>query len=169
MGNQLSRYRRRNRYYHRPVPPSSGPTSVSTSRAHGDDGSTQSQPKATVPENKESQTILTYQDQLVNAISPHNFSIAGVLRECEFISDEDFGKMLHPSSTPQEKAIIQVNAVREKIKGTPKRFPELIRVFSEQVSTKNVAGMLQSAYQDRSKLYYACVYSILNNICIAVS
>ena len=155
MGNRFSR-RRRNRDYQRPAPPSSVPTSASTSQTHEDDGSTEShahQSKITVSENKESLTILTYQDQLVSVISAHTLSIAGVLRECDFISDEVSGKILLPSSTPQEKATILISAVREKIKTDPKRFPELIKVFSEQALTKfaDIAEMLKSAYQDKSK------------------
>ena len=68
-----------------------------------------------------------------------------MLSECEFISDDIF---LHPSSIPQEKATILVSAIREKIKTAPKRFPELVRVFSEQAPTKDVAEMLKSAYQE---------------------
>ena len=126
--------------------------SASISQTHVNDGSTQShahQSKVTVSENKESLTILTYQNQLISVISAHTLSIAGVLREYGFISDEVFDRILHPStSTPQENATILVNAVREKIKTGPKRFPELIRILSEQVSTKEIAEMLQSAYQD---------------------
>ena len=155
MGNCLSRHRR-NEDYQRSAPPSSVPVSVSTSQTHEDEGSTQShthQSKSTVPENKESLTILAYQDQLINAISADTLTIAGVLREYDFISDEVSGKILHPSSSPQEKATILVNAVREKFKIAPKRFPELMRVFSEQASTKNIAEMFQSACQDRSKFH----------------
>ena len=158
MGNRLSRHRR-NRDYQRPAPPSSVPTSASISQTHVNDGSTQShahQSKIAVSENKESLTILTYQDQLISVFSAHTLSIAGVLREYDFISDEIFDKILHPStSTPQDKATILVNAVREKIKTTPKCLPELIRVFSEQVSTKDIAEMLRSAYQDESKFSYS--------------
>ena len=157
MGNRLSRHRR-NRDYQHSVPSSrlSVPMSVSASQAHEDDGSTQSHTRrseSTVPENKESLTMLAYLDQLINAISADTLIIAGVLREYDFISDEVSGKILRPSSTRQEKATVLVNAVREKIKTAPKRFPELMRVFSEQASTKNIAEMLQSAYQDRSKFY----------------
>ena len=156
MGNRFSRHRR-TRDYQQPAPPSSVPTSTSTSQTHEDDGSTQShthQSKSTLSENKETLTILTYQNQLINAISTGTTRIAEVLRECEFISDEVFGKSLCPYSTSQEKATILVNAVREKIKTSPKRFPELIRVFSEQASTKDIAEMLQSAYQDKSKFLH---------------
>ena len=151
-----------NRDYQQQAPPSSVPTSVSTSQTHEDDGSTQShthQTKFTVPGNKESLTILAYQDQLINAISADTIRIAGVLRECEFISDEVSGKILRPSSTPQEKAAILVTAVLEKMKNDPKQFPDLIRVFSEQVSTKDIAERLQSAYQHRGK--FCC----FNRIC----
>ena len=124
---------------------------------HDNDGSTgshaQQSAEITASENKEFQTILTYQDQLINAISGDTLSIAGVLREYEFISDDISSKILCPSSTPQEKATILVDAIREKIKSAPKRFPELIRVFSEQALTKDVAEMLKLAYQDKSKLF----------------
>ena len=120
------------------------------------DGSTQShtpQSKSSVPENNESLTILTYQDKLINALSADTLNVTDVLREHDFISDEVSGKILRPSSTAQEKATILVNAVKEKIKTAPKRFPELLRVLSEQMSTKDVAEMLQSAYQDKSKFW----------------
>ena len=152
MGNTFSR-RRRNRDYQHQAPPSGVPTSVSTSQTHGDDGSTQShthQSKITVSENKESRIIRTYQDKLINAISADTLSIAVDLQEHELISDEISGKILRPS-TSQQKATILVSAIREKIKTDPRKFPELIRVFSEQLSTKNIAEMLQSAYQDKSK------------------
>ena len=152
MGNTFTRCCR-TRDYQQQAPPSSVPTSVSTSQTHEDDGSTQShthQSKSSVPENKESLTILTYQDKLINAISADIISVAGVLREREFISDEVTSKIVR-YSTAQEKANILFSAIREKIKTAPKRFPELIRVFSEQASTKDVAEMLHSAYQDKSK------------------
>ena len=152
MGNTFTR-RCRTRDYQQQAPPSSVPTSVSTSQTHEDDGSTQShthQSKSSVSENKESLTILTYQDKLINAISADIISVAEVLREREFISDEVTGKIAR-YSTAQEKANILFSAIREKIKTAPKRFPELIRVFSEQASTKDVAEMLHSAYQDKSK------------------
>ena len=87
-------------------------------------------------------------------ISADSLSIVGVLREYEFISDEVSGKILRPSSTQQEKASILVSAIKEKIKTATKRFPELIRAFSEQVLTKDIATiiLLQSAYQDESKI-----------------
>ena len=159
MGNRFSR-RRRNRNYQHQAPRSSIPTSTSTSQTHVDDGSTERhahQSKITVSENKESLTILTYQDQLISVISAHTLSIAGLLREYDFISDEISGKILRPSSTPQEKATILIGAVKEKIKTDPKRFPELIKVFSEQALTKDIAEMLKSAYQDKSKFFYSNV------------
>ena len=134
--------------------PSSVPTFASTSQTHEDDCSTLNHNhhlKIAVSENKEYQTILIYQKQLINAISTNTLSIAVALQEHEFISDEISGKTLRPSSSPQEKATILVSAVREKIKTAPKRFPELIRVFSEQVTTTDIAEKLQSAYRDKGK------------------
>ena len=124
MGNCLSRYCRC-RDYQRSAPPSSVhvPMSVTTSQTHENHGSTQSHTqtsKTTASENKESQTILTYQVQLIDAIVADTLSVAVALQEQEFISDEVSGKILRPSSNPQEKATILVNAVREKIKTAPK-------------------------------------------------
>ena len=164
MGNRLSRHHR-NRDYQQPAPSSSVAASVSTSQAHEDDGSIQShthRSESTVPENKESLTILTYQDQLTNAISANSINIAGVLREYDFISDEVSGKILRPSSSPQEKATILVNAVREKIKTVPKRLPELMRVFSEQVSTKDITEMLQIAYRSKFTVFIGTSQTIIH-------
>ena len=160
MGNIFSRHRR-NRDYQHQAPPSGVQTSVSTSQTHEDGGSTQShtrQSNITLSENKESRIILTYQDKLINVISANTLSIAGILLEYEFISDEVSSKLLRPSSTPQDKATILVNAIRKKIKTDPKKFPELIRVFSEEVSTKDIAAILQSAYQHKSKFPTAIQY-----------
>ena len=151
MGNRLSRHRR-TRDYQRPVPSSGVPMSVSTSQAHKDDGFTQRHTKTSktiASENKESQTILTCQVQLIDAIAADTLSVAVALQEQEFISDEVSGKILRPSSNPEEKATILINAVREKIKTAPKRFPELMRVLSEQASTKDIVEMLQRAYQSK--------------------
>ena len=150
MGNKFSRCHRNRDYQHQALP-SGVPTSVSTSQTHEDDGSTQTHIRQSKSENKESRIILTYQDKLINAISADTLSIAGVLREYELISDEISGKVLRPSSTTQQKATILVSAIRETIKTDPKKFPELMRVFSELLLTKNIAEMLQSAYQDKSK------------------
>ena len=173
MGNTFTR-RHRTRDYQQQTSPSSVPTSGSTSQIHEDDGSTQShthQSKSSVPENKESLTILTYQDKLINALSADIQSIAEVLRKCEFISDEIFGKSLRPSSTLREKASILVSAVREKTKNDPKQFHELIRVFSDQASTKDIAEMLQSDYQNKSKFpstvsSYAVIINLVSNFVV---
>ena len=160
MGNIFSRHRR-NRDYQHQAPPSGVQTSVSTSQTHEDGGSTQShtrQSNITLSENKESRIILTYQDKLINVISANTLSIAGILLEYGFISDEVSSKILRPSSTPQDKATILVNAIRKKIKTDPKKFPELIRVFSEEVSTKDIAAIFQSAYQHKSKFPTAIQY-----------
>ena len=163
MGNTFTRCHRTRDYQQR-VSPSSVPMSATTSQTH-EDGSTQSQSESSVPENKESLTILTYQDKLINAISADTLNITGVLREHDFISDEVSGKILRPSSIPQDKAsIILVDAVREKIKTAPKRFPELIRLFSAEASTKDIAEMLQSDYQNKSKLPYAYAVLIVYNL-----
>ena len=137
--------------------PYSVPVSVSISQTHEDNFSTQShacQSKSLVSESKESLIILKYQDKLISALLANTLSIARVLSENEFISDEIFGRSLHPSSTSQEKATILVDAIREKIRSVPERFSDLILVFSKQVSTKDIAGMLQSAYQDKSKFIH---------------
>ena len=101
---------------------------------------------------------------MINAISADTLNVAGVLREYDFISDEVSAKIIRPSSTPQEKATTLVDAVRKKIKTAPKRFPELIRVFSAEASTKDIAEMLQSDYQNKSKLPYSYAVLIVYNL-----
>ena len=105
--------------------------------------------KTTTTENKESALILAHQDKLINSILNDTLSIAGTLRECNFISDEAFGKILHPSISPLEKTIILVTSVREKIKTAPNEFPGLVRVLSEHASTKDTAELLLSAYKGK--------------------
>ena len=86
-------------------------------------------------------------DKLITALKPDPLTIAGLLFRTGFIPSEIYDNMLVPSFTQCKKATILVNAVREKIEIAPKRFHELNRVLSEQVWTRDIVEMLQSAYQ----------------------
>ena len=90
--------------------------------------------------------MLACNDKLVPALSPDPRTIAGILMAKGFIPPEVQAEILLPS-TPHTKATILVTAITEKIKIAPKRFHELIKIFSEQMWTKDVAEILQSAYQ----------------------
>ena len=83
-------------------------------------------------------------DKLVTAISIDIISMAGVLLAKEFIPPEISSKMLLPNLTEREKATILVNAVTDKVDVAPKRFDELIKIFSEQMCTKDIVGSLLS-------------------------
>ena len=74
-------------------------------------------------------------DKLVTA---DYLTISGVLLSREFIPEEIHNKMLGTNFTSQEKATIVVNTVTDKIKIAPKQFDELIKIFSEQMCTKDI-------------------------------
>ena len=88
--------------------------------------------------------IIRCHDKLVTAFSTDILSISGALVAKEFIPAESSSKMLLPNLTPQEKATILVIAITEKIKLVPNRFQELIKIFSEQTSTKDIVMSLSS-------------------------
>ena len=89
-------------------------------------------------------TLIRCHDKLVMALSTDILTISEVLVANEFVPAELSGKMVIPSSTPQEKAIILVNAVIDKIKIAPKRFQELMKIFSEHTCTKDIAEQVSS-------------------------
>ena len=83
-------------------------------------------------------------DKLVTAVSSDILSISGILVANEFIPPEISSKMLLPTLTPQEKATSLVIAITEKVKLVPNRFQELIKLFSEQICTKDIVPSLSS-------------------------
>ena len=103
----------------------------------------------TVTENEAYTTVLSCHDKLVSALSPDTHTIAGILMENGFIPPEIHAEMLLLSSPPHVKTTNLVNAIMEKIKIAPKRFHELIKIFSEQKWTTDIAEILQSAYQGK--------------------
>ena len=83
-------------------------------------------------------------DKLVSALSSDILRISGILVANEFIPPEVSSKMLLPTLTPREKATSLVIAITEKIKLVPNRFHELIKIFSEQMCTKDIIPSLSS-------------------------
>ena len=83
-------------------------------------------------------------NKLVTAFSMDIITISGVLLAKEFIPREISSKMLLHPFTPQEKATILVNAITDKIRVAPRRFDELIQIFSEQDCTKDIVSSLKS-------------------------
>ena len=106
-----------------------------------------------VTENKAYTTVLSCHGKLVSALSPDTRTIAGILMENGFIPPEIHAEILLLSSTPHVKATNLVYAIMEKIKIAPKRFHELIKIFSEQKWTTDIAEILQSAYQGNLSYY----------------
>ena len=100
-------------------------------------------------ENEAFKAMVTCHNQLVTTLATDYLNVAGLLLAQGFISDEVSAKMLLPSSTPNEKATTLIAAVRERIKITPQRYPELVKLFSEHSSTKCIVNLLQSAYQGK--------------------
>ena len=103
---------------------------------------------------KEHTSMVKCNDKLVLSLSTDILHVAEVLLAKEFISEETHSKMLLSSSTPQMKASILVSAVRNKIKIAPHQFRELMKIFSEETSTKDIFKILQSAYQGKKMLLY---------------
>ena len=83
-------------------------------------------------------------DKLVTAISTDIITMSGVLLAKEFIPFEMSSKMLLPNFTEREKATILVNAVTDRINVAPKLFDELVKIFSEQICTKDIIDSLLS-------------------------
>ena len=92
-------------------------------------------------------------DKLVTAITADVITMSGVLLAKEFIPSEMSSKMLLPNFTEQEKATILVNAVIDKINVAPKRFDELIKIFSEQICTKDIVDSLLSEVRHDTEDY----------------
>ena len=90
------------------------------------------------------EVMIRYHDKLVTALSTDITTISGILVAKEFIPPEISSRMLLQTFTPQEKATVLVNAVTDKIKVAPKRFNELVQIFSEQNCTKDIVSSLIS-------------------------
>ena len=92
-------------------------------------------------------TILTRTHDLMLALSNEPLGVAGILLGKGFISGEIMSKMLVVSYTPNEKATILIEAVRNKVELVPSKFPELLEIFAEQTCGKEVVESLRSTYQ----------------------
>ena len=90
-------------------------------------------------------TIRTH--DLMLALSSEPLRVAGILLGKGFISGEIMSKMLIVSYTPNEKATILIEAVRNKIELDPSKFPELLEILLDQACAKEVADSLRSTYQ----------------------
>ena len=119
------------------------PRLSSASPVLGDSFTDVHQPGKVVIENKGHTAMIQLHEKLVTAISIDVLNIAGILLSKEFISEEVEEKARLPSSTPKERATILVTALRNKIKVAPELFQELIEIFSQQTSTKEIVKMLQ--------------------------
>ena len=98
-------------------------------------------------DNAEQKTMTKCYIQLVSALSLDILNISGHLLAKEFITEDIHAKMLNKTATDLERAHILVTSLKDKIKVAPQRFAELLEIFSEQSSTKELLTILQSAYQ----------------------
>ena len=103
---------------------------------------------------KEHTAMVKSSDKLVISLSTDILHMAEVLLAKEFITEEIHSTMLLSSFTPQMKASILVSAIRNNINIAPHRFRELMKIFSEETSTKDIFKILQSAYQGKKTLLY---------------
>ena len=122
---------------------SSSPTHEDADSAHSHSHTQHS----TTNEGAEYRAVLACSDKLVIAISQDPLTISETLMAKGFISPVIHDKMLLPTSIPRKKATVLVTALREKIEVAPKRFHELMKIFSKLTWTKDIAEILQSAYQ----------------------
>ena len=102
------------------------------------------QPQSECVGNAEQKTMTKCYTQLVTALSLDILNISGHLLAKEFITEDVHAIML---TTEPRKAHILATSLKDKIKVAPHRFYELLKVFSEQSSTKEIHKMLQSAYR----------------------
>ena len=101
--------------------------------------------KTRISTNVSSETAMVHcYKKLVIALSIDCLNMSQILFAKEFIPRSISDKMLLFALTPQEKATILVNAVTDKIKLAPHRFQELIKIFSEQICTKDIADTLST-------------------------
>ena len=108
---------------------------------HSHDASTSGGVSRSEPVHK---TLIHFHDKIVTAFSTDILSISEELVANEFVPVELSEKMINPSSTSKEKAIILLNAVINKIKIAPKQFPKLMKVFSGHTCTKEVVEQMSS-------------------------
>ena len=95
----------------------------------------------------EVKAILIRTHDLMTALSNEPLGVAGILLSKGFVSGEIMSKMLVVSYTPAEKAVILIEAVRNKVELAPSKFPELLEILSEVTCTKEVVESLRSTYQ----------------------
>ena len=98
-------------------------------------------------DNAEQKTMTKCYTQLVTALSLDTLNISGHLLAKEFITEDVHAKMLNKTATEPERAHILATFIKNKIKVAPQHFDELLKIFSEQSSAKEIHKILQSAYQ----------------------
>ena len=84
---------------------------------------------------------------LMLALSNEPVGLAGILLGKGFISSEVMSKMLVLAYTPEEKAAILIEAVRNKIELAPSRFTQYLEILSEVTCAKEVVESLHFTYQ----------------------
>ena len=84
---------------------------------------------------------------LMVALSNEPLGVAGLLLSKNFISGEIMSKMLVLAYTPKEKAVILMEAVRNKIELAPSKFSKLLDILSEMTCAKEVVENLRFTYR----------------------
>ena len=92
-------------------------------------------------------SILIRTHDLMLALSNEPVGVAGILLSKGFVSEETMSKMLVVAYTPTEKATILIEAVRNNVKLTPSKFPELLEILSDVTCAKEIVEKLRSTYQ----------------------
>ena len=99
-------------------------------------------------EGSETKAIVAHAQELTVALSNKPLTMAGVLVDKEFISNDVLVQML-VHKTAEGKTAILVEAVKERIETAPERFEEFLHILLESSSTKEVAERLSSTRQSK--------------------
>lgn len=102
-------------------------------------------------------TLIAHHDILIDRLSVDPVNYADFLLAAGFISSNDHSKVLSPSLTPKEKAVVLLSAVREQVKRNPSRIHDFLQVLLRDVSNigvvKAVVKQLESEGQSLCRVY----------------
>ena len=99
---------------------------------------------------------------LMIELAKEPLGVAGILVAKEFIPEDIMSKMLIVPYTPNEKATILIEAVKNMIKLAPSKFTEFLEILSEMTNAKDVVESLRSTY--RSELIMILTFDMRTKI-----
>ena len=94
--------------------------------------------------------IIACNDKLISTLSADPLSVATTLVARGFIPPNTEAEMRITSFTPNQKASILMEAIRNKVKTNPRRLHELMRVLQQHPWTGEIAEILHSSFLSKS-------------------